>query len=67
MDPWITATDAARLYGVTKGTIRRWAREDGWQRRGNRTVQYRWEHAQASYEKRHANRIRQHVARGLTK
>jgi hypothetical protein len=34
-DPRLTLDDAARFIGVTRGTLIRWAREEGWPRRGD--------------------------------
>ena len=53
MDAWATARDLARLYGVSRGTIHRWASQDGWRRKGTRPKVYAWEDAQASWERRH--------------
>ena len=67
MEAWATAKDLARLYNVAPGTILRWAREDTWRRTTGRPVRYRWEDAQASYEKRHVNRIQRHLQSRLTR
>ena len=58
MAAWITARQASRLYGVQLGTVYAWASQDNWRRtphkRGSiRPIEYCWEDAQASYEKRH--------------
>ena len=67
MDAWATAADLARLYGVTRRTILRWARDDHWRRTAKRPVRYQWEDAQDSYEKRHVNRIQRHLQSRLTR
>ena len=53
MEAWATAKDLARLYNVSRGTIHRWASEDGWRRKGTRPKVYSWDDAQDSWERRH--------------
>lgn len=65
MDAWITAKDAARLYGVSAGTIGRWASQDHWRRLPTWPRKYAWEDAQASYERRHATPATQNGPRHL--
>lgn len=58
MAAWITARQASRLYNVQLGTIYAWASRDNWRRTPHRQgsvrpIEYCWEDAQASYERRH--------------
>jgi hypothetical protein len=62
---WISMPDACRIYGITEGTARRWAREDAWARTATRPRLYRLTDVQCSYDRRRAPgaRVRQHLIR----
>jgi hypothetical protein len=55
----VSAAEAAHLFDVPVGTIRRWAHEDGWTPHGPRHRR-RWEldQVQASYDRRRAHDTR---------
>ena len=65
MEAWATAADLARLYGVSKGTIQRWASQDHWRRQPTWPRKYAWEDAQASYERRRATQATPNQQRHL--
>lgn len=51
----LSVAEAAQLFHVPVGTLRRWAHEDGWERYGGeRSRHWRLEQVQASYERRRA-------------
>lgn len=60
---YLTMADIARLYRVHEATARRWAGEDSWRRTTIRPIRYRAEDAQASFDKRHGDRIARRLAR----
>lgn len=55
MDELISTADAAKVFRVPVGTLRRWAHEDGWTPHGTPRWR-RWEldQVQASYDRRRA-------------
>jgi hypothetical protein len=60
---YLAMADIGRLYHVHQSTARRWAGEDSWRRTVTRPVRYHAGDAQASYDKRHADRIISRLAR----
>jgi len=52
MEPYLTASDLARLYRVALGTIYSWASRDNWRRTETWPRKYHLEDAQASYDRR---------------
>lgn len=52
----VSTADAAHIFRVPRGTIRRWANEDDWTPHGSR-ARRRWEldQVQASYDRRRAD------------
>lgn len=61
---YLTMADIARAYHVTTRTARRWAAQDHWRRHGQPMV-YSLTDAQASYDKRHGERITRHLSAQL--
>ena len=50
--PYLTAADIARIYRVPRGTVWRWAHEDGWRRTRLRPVRYHMDDVHTTYTKR---------------
>ena len=62
-DRYLAMADIAAAYNVTIRTARRWAAQDHWHRTMGRPVRYSLADAQASYDKRHGDRIKAHLVR----
>lgn len=60
---YLTMADLAALYRVSVRTVRQWAHDDQWRRRGSRPKLYHAGDAQASYSKRHHGRTASHLNR----